>query len=121
GLERPGQVAPGRTRGVGARARLRVPRVVPDGEAGLGGEHDVVAAALEGLADDLLRLAAGVDVGRVDEVDPGVERPVDDLDRVLVVGVAERAEHHGAQRERADLDPGAAEGAVLHAVLLVWW
>ena len=40
----------------------------------LGGQHDVVAAALERLADDLLRLAGGVDVGGVDEVDPGVER-----------------------------------------------
>ena len=32
-------------------------------------QHDVVAAALERLADDLLGLAGGVDVGGVDEVD----------------------------------------------------
>ena len=38
-------------------------------------QHDVVAAAAgECLADDLLRLAGGVDVGGVDEVDAGVER-----------------------------------------------
>jgi hypothetical protein len=36
------------------------------------GEHDVVAAALECLADDLLRFAMGVHVGGVDEVDPCV-------------------------------------------------
>jgi hypothetical protein len=36
----------------------------------LGGEDDVVAPpAGERLADDLLRLAASVDVRRVDEVD----------------------------------------------------
>ena len=50
-------------------------------------EHDVVAAALQRLADDLLRLAARVDVGGVDEVDPGVERAVDDPDRLVVVGL----------------------------------
>ena len=40
----------------------------------LGREHDLVAAAFERLADDLLGLAARVDVGGVDEVDAGVER-----------------------------------------------
>ena len=54
----------------------------------LGREDDVVAAARERLADDLLRLAARVDVGGVDEVDAGVERAVDDADRLVVVGVA---------------------------------
>jgi hypothetical protein len=82
----------------------------------LGGEHDPVAAALERLADDLLRLAAGVDVGGVDDVDARVERAVDDPDRLLVVGVAPGAEHHGAEGEGADLDAGAAEGAVAHAI-----
>ena len=37
-------------------------------------EHDLVAASFERLGDDLLRLAARVDVRGVDEVDPGVER-----------------------------------------------
>src|SRR3954470_339611 len=39
----------------------------------LGGEHDIVTAALEGLADDLLRLASRVDVGGVNEVDALVQ------------------------------------------------
>ena len=47
-------------------------------------------------------------------VDPGVERAVDDADALVVVGVAPRAEHHRAEAERADADAGAAEGAVLH-------
>src|SRR5213080_3582276 len=56
----------------------------------LRGEDNVVAAALEGLADDLLGLAGAIDVGGVDEVDAGVERGVDDPDRLVVVGVAPR-------------------------------
>jgi len=53
----------------------------------------------ERFPDDLLGLPAGVDVGRVDEVDPRVERAVNDADGVVVVGVAPGAEHHGAEAE----------------------
>ena len=70
-------------------------RVVAHDAVELRREHDVVApAARQSLADDLLRLARGVDVRGVDEVDPRVERAVDDANRLLVVGVAPRAEHH---------------------------
>jgi hypothetical protein len=73
----------------------------------LGGQDHVVAApAGQRLADDLLGLAARVDVGGVDEVDAGVERAVDDLDRPIVVGLAPGAEHHRAEAEGADLHPG---------------
>ena len=65
----------------------------------LRGQDDVVAAALERLADDLLGLAGRVDVGGVDEVDAGIEGAVDDADRVVVVGVAPGAEHHRAEAE----------------------
>ena len=80
----------------------------------LGGEHDVVAAALQRLADDLLRLAARVDVGGVDEVDPRIERAVDHPDALVLVGVAGLAEHHGPQAVRADLDTSPTERAQLH-------
>jgi hypothetical protein len=81
------------------------------------GPENSVAATFERLADDLLRLALRVPVGGVDEVDPGIKCPVNDPDRVVVVGVAgRRPEHHGAERVGADLDAGPAEGAVLHAV-----
>ncbi len=83
------------------------------GAVELGGEDDLVAAALEGLADDLLGLAPGVDVGGVDDVDPGVERGVDDAGALGVVGLAPGAEHHGAEAQRADLHAGGAEGAVV--------
>jgi hypothetical protein len=58
------------------------------GQGELGGQDDVVAAARQSLADDFLRLARGVDVGGVDEVDAAVECGVDDADRVVVVRVA---------------------------------
>jgi hypothetical protein len=80
----------------------------------LGGQHDVVAAALERLADDLLRLAGRVDVGGVDEVDAGVQRGVDDADGVVVVGVAPGAEHHRAQAELADRDARAPQESIVH-------
>ncbi len=68
----------------------------------------------ERLADDLLGLAARVDVGGVDEVDPGVERAVDDPDAVVVIWVAPVAEHHRAEAERADLGPCVSQRAVVH-------
>jgi hypothetical protein len=82
----------------------------------LGGQHDLVAAALQRLADDLLGLAAqpAVRVGGVDEVDPLIEGGVDDLDAVVMVGVAVGAEHHGPQAVGAHLDAGPAEGSVVH-------
>ena len=82
----------------------------------LGGEdHVVPPAAGERLADDLLGLALPVDVGGVDEVDPGVQRGVDDPDRLVVIGVAPRAEHHRAEAELAHRDTGASKFALLHA------
>ena len=69
----------------------------------------------QGLADDLLGLAEGVDVGGVDEIDPRIERAVDDADRLVVIGGSPRPEHHGAQAQRADLDTGTTKSAIVHA------
>src|SRR6185295_20336639 len=80
----------------------------------LARQDDIVATALERLAEDLLRLSGGVDVGGVHEVDPSVDRAVDDADAVVVVGVAPGAEHHRAEAELRDLDAGASERAVVH-------
>ena len=52
--------------------------------AHLGREHDLVTAARNRLADQLLGLAGGVDVGGVDEIDPGVEGAMDDARRRAV-------------------------------------
>src|SRR5262245_43967779 len=80
------------------------------GEVDLRRKHDVVTApAGQRLADDDLRLAVRVDVSGIDEVDPRVERPVDDPDRIGVVRVAPRAEHHRAETELADRHAGASQ------------
>ena len=60
----------------------------------LGREPRRRGAPGQRLADDLLRFTARVDVGGVDEVDPGVERGVDDSNRDVVVALAPGAEHH---------------------------
>jgi hypothetical protein len=80
----------------------------------LRGQDDLVAATFQRLADDLLRLALGVDVGGVDEVDAGVECRVDDAGRLLVVRVAPRAEHHRAKAHLAHRDARASKQAVVH-------
>src|SRR5690606_4905593 len=95
------------------------------GEAELGGEDDLVAAAAiaEPPADHPLREAVlAVDVGGVEEVDALAEGAVHDLKRGLLVAadlVHERAlvglaEGHRPEAERRDLEAGAAELAVFH-------
>jgi transcriptional regulator with XRE-family HTH domain len=49
----------------------------------LGGEHDVVTPPGEGLADDDLGLAGGVDICGVDERDAGVERAISSSRRTI--------------------------------------
>jgi AcrR family transcriptional regulator len=103
--------------GLGDPAPRRAPvvGVRPQRQADLRGQHDVVAPAVDQrLADDLLRLARRVEVGGVEEVDPGVQRAVDDPDGVVVIGVAERAEHHRPEAQRGDGDAGASERSVVH-------
>ena len=90
--------------------------VLPDRAAELGGEHNLVPAPFQGLANDVLGVAVGV--GGVDEVDAGVQRPADDAGRILRGIAHDGGEHQGAQGVGADLDAGPAEGAVLHGVSL---
>src|SRR5262249_36437946 len=74
------------------------------------------AALREPATDDLLGDAlAGlpaVDVRRIEEVDPELQRTVHDGEAVGLRG--ERAEVHGAETEATHLEPGAAEPDVLH-------
>jgi hypothetical protein len=67
---------------------------------------------------DLLGFAVAVAIGRIDEIDAGIDRLVDDAGGVLVIGVAQLAEHHGAKRVGTDLDAGATQRTVLHCMLL---
>jgi hypothetical protein len=74
----------------------------------LGGQQHLVPAAREDLADDLLGQAAGVDVGGVDEVDPGLQAHVDLPSGLVHAGrpdagePAAAAERHRAHGEHGD-------------------
>src|SRR5207247_9671404 len=48
-------------------------------------QDHLVAPVLQGLAHDLLGPALAIDVGGVDEVDPGVERRMDHADALVLV------------------------------------
>lgn len=64
-------------------------RVLAHRQAELGGDDEIIPAALDGPADDLLGLTPGVDVSRVDDVDASLERAVDDADRILQIRLQE--------------------------------
>ena len=79
------------------------------------GEDDVVASPVgQCFADDLIRLALGVHVGGINEVDAGIQGSVDDLDRDVVIGLAPGAEHHCAKAKWAYLHAGTSKVAVVH-------
>src|SRR6185312_1901267 len=61
----------------------------------------------------LLGAAVIVLVGGVDEVDAGLTRQRDDA--LAGGGIGLPAEHHRAEAERRDLEPAAAEAAIVHA------
>ena len=63
----------------------------------LGRQHDLAAAARDGPADHLLRLAPVVHIGRVEKTDPQIGRRVHDAHRLGLIGLP--AEHHRAQAE----------------------
>src|SRR6185437_11929892 len=77
----------------------------------------VPAELFDRRAHDLFGLAARVHLGVVEEVDARVMRDAQALEREIVVEL--RAEGHPrAEGQQADLEPGTAETAVLHDVLL---
>src|ERR1035437_6551695 len=97
-----------------ARVPLSI-RVTPHGTMHLGGQNDLFPCGLcQGLSDDLLGLTRGVDVGGVDEVDAGIESPVNDADRLVMIGGSPGPEHHGPQAQWADFDTGTTEGSKFH-------
>ena len=73
-------------------------------DAELGGDHDAVAPALDGAADEFLVGVRAVHVGRVEEGDAELERAVDGGDRLgLVPAGVELAHPHAAQPDGGDL------------------
>ena len=104
--------------------RERPPPLGPSciGHEHLGGQHDLLAVGvlLQRPPGDLLAGAAGVDVGRVDDVDAGLERRADRLPgEVLALGPRVAAPvgvapAHRPERDPRDLEPGGAEPGVAH-------
>src|SRR5437868_218243 len=70
-----------------------------------------------GLPYELLRLAMRIGVRGVDQVYPCIQRRVDDVDALFLVGIAVGAEHHGSESVCADADAGSSERAVFHVLL----
>ena len=97
-----------------AAGRLAVAEVVAE----LRRQHDLVAAAGERAADDLLAAAAvAVDVGGVEERDARLERGVDHRPRRGLVDPA--AEVVAAEPDDGHLEVGAAQAARAHPGTLV--
>ena len=80
----------------------------------LRGEHDVVAAALDGATDQLLVRERTVHVGGVEEVDAGVQGFVDGRERLGVVADAVELTHaHAPETLRGDFE-SLAERSSFH-------
>ena len=81
-------------------------------------------SALQRAADELLALPGGVEVGGVDEVDPGIERLPDQRGRAVLVEVVLEeparlvAEGHRPEAQLGHDEAGLAEAVVAHGNLL---
>jgi hypothetical protein len=89
-------------------------------EPGLGGENDALGyvgrPAGEPAPDQFLRRSAPVDVGGVDEIPVGLDEPVEDRERVGLVGLG--TETHRPEGQVRDADAGSRQSAVFHGRLL---
>lgn len=81
--------------------RAGVLRAVAHRQRCLRREQDLIASALHGRAEDLLRGAVRVDVGRVEQRDAGVEAEVDKIPCLARIGIAPRAEERPLSAEGA--------------------
>ncbi len=95
--------------------RTGVVRPIAHREAGLGGDqHAVLALAAENLAKDFLGGAGRIDIGRVDQVDAGIEAHIDEAAGFGNAEIADcfcpayAAEGHGAHRHGRNPEARAA-------------
>ena len=81
--------------------------------AELGGEEDLVADALQRLADHRLVVAPAIHVGAVEMRDAEIDGVADQLDGLRVVRVAiDAGERHAAEADGGDRGAALAEGAL---------
>ncbi len=84
-------------------ADARIVGIAHDAE--LCGQHDLVALAFDGAADEFFILVRAVDVGRVEKRDAKFERPVNGGDGFVVIASAVKLGHaHAAEAEGGDLE-----------------
>ena len=82
-------------------------------DAALGREHDLIAAAADGAADQLFVGVRAVHVGGVEQRDAELEGAMDGGDRLaLIAWAVELAHPHAPESDRRDLQ--AAELSCLH-------
>jgi hypothetical protein len=84
-------------------------------EAELRRQHNLIAAALDGLADQFLIDVGAVDLGGVEVGDAQVQRPVDGANRLGVAAcpdVVVAGHRHGAESDAGDVE--SADRDVLH-------
>jgi hypothetical protein len=83
--------------------------------AELRGEKNFIATIANGAADQLLIVSASVDVGGIEEVDAKVERSMDGLNGLFVIGGAVELRHaHAAESDCREGNFGFVELAILH-------
>ena len=101
-------------------------RLGPVGPKHFVATHELLAAAVEPAADDLLGPADGgpvaaerIHVGGVEERDAALGGPIHDRDGSRFVAL--EPERHRPETDARDLEAGAAESNVLHAAILPSW
>lgn len=99
----------------GAAVRLQPGPLGVVVDAELGGDEGPVAAVLQRLADQHLVGVGPVHLGGVEEGHAQLERPVDDLDGLRLVGAAVEGAHaHAAEADGGNFGTVAAQATGLH-------
>ena len=84
--------------------RSHIVRPLAHAEGRLGGDQDLVATSVDGLAEDRFRQAVRIDIGGIEQIDARVEADIDEPRRLRDVAGAPRLEKLGsaAKRSRAE-------------------
>ena len=89
-------------------------------EAGLGCKQHALAALADDLTDDFLGDTLRINIRRIDQVDAGIQRHIDELAGFSNAEVADglgpalAAKGHGADGQCRNLKAGAAEKTIVH-------